>query len=209
MSTAVASPSARPLIISAVRDGKEVDLARSTVYIEFSLHALGDKRKVRAGDMEVGDADKKLFHLQKRILESETLENIHAFDRETRELIYLRCHPFKRSIYFLPLTLVEEVDGELHERSTQRNRLVGRFLDEYPDLCREIANRLTRKYYNVADYPPVDAVAARFEMSWQYISFGVPENLAAVNPEMFAEARRQASAQVKQAAEHIESLMRA
>jgi hypothetical protein len=45
-------------------------------------------------------------------------------------------------------------------------------------------------------------------MSWQYISFGVPDALATVNAEMFAEARQQAAAQVKQAAEHIEALMR-
>jgi hypothetical protein len=186
-----------------------LDLARSTVYLEFSLHALGDKRKVRESDMEVGEADKKLFHLSKRILESATLENIHKFDRESRELIYLRCHPFKRSVYFLPLTLVDEVEEELKERRAERNNLVSLFLDEYPDLCRHIEKRLTTKYYNVADYPPVEAVATRFEMSWQYFEFGAPQNLARVNPGVYAEARRQATLQVMQAAEHIEALMRA
>ncbi len=207
MSTAIATPT-HPHVIPAIRDGKEIDLARSTVYLEFSLHALGDKRKVRATDMEVGEADKKLFHLSKKILESATLENIHKFDRETRELIYLKCHPFKRSIYFLPLTLVEAVERELRERRAQRNELVSAFLDEYPGLCRALATRLTHKYYNVTDYPPLEAVAARFEMSWQYISFGVPDALATVSADMFAEARQQAAVQVKQAAEHIETLMR-
>jgi len=179
------------------------------VYLEFSLHALGDKRKVPAKDMDVGEADKKLFRLSKRILESETLAAIHSFDGKTRELIYDRCHPFKRGVYFLPYTLVDEVHQQLQERRTQRNQLVSRFLEEYPQLCREVAARLTHKYYNVADYPPVEAVAARFEMSWQYFEFGVPDALARVNPAVFAEARQQAAAQVKQAAEHIEALMRA
>ena len=209
MSIAISPATLSPTIIPVMRDGKEVDLARSTVYIEFSLHALGDTRKVRATDMEVGEADKKLFHLSKRILESKTLENIHKFDRETRELIYLRCHPFKRSIYFLPLSLVEATERELHERKAERAILVSNFLDEYPDLCKQIATRLTKKYYNVADYPPVDAVAVRFEMSWQYISFGVPDALATVSAEIFTEARQHAVVQVKQAAEHIEALMRA
>jgi hypothetical protein len=208
MSTAIATPS-MPYVVTPTADGKAIDLARSTVYLELSIHALGDRRKVPKKDLEVGEADKKLFHLSKRILESSTLTAIHSFDGETRQLVYDRSHPFKRGVYFLPLTLVEWFDKELQGRRTGRNELISTFLNEYPDLCRNLAPRLTRKYYNVADYPTVEAVAARFEMSWQYISFGTPEALAAVNPQMFQEARQQAATQIKRAAEDIEALMRA
>lgn len=208
MSTAIAAVPDAPFIVAPERHGKEIELARSTVYLELSLHALGDKRKVPAKDMEVGEADKKLFRLSKSILESETLSAIHSFDGKTRESIYDKCHPFKRGIYFLPLTLVEQMERELRERRAERGQMVAQFLEEYPELCRQVETRLTRKFYNVADYPPADAVAARFEMSWQYISFGVPDALAAVNAEMFANARRQAAVQIREAAEHIEALMR-
>lgn len=208
MSTAIATTPETPAVLAPTRDGKDIELARSTVYLELSLHALGDKRKVPAKDIEVGEADKALFRLSKRILESESLAAIHSFDGKTRDFIYDRCHPFKRGVYFLPYTLVEEVHLELLKRRAQRNQLVSIFLEEYPDLCRNIVSRLSRKYYNLADYPPVDAVAARFEMTWQYFKFGVPDDLARVNPAVFAEARQQAAAQVKQAAEHIEALMR-
>jgi hypothetical protein len=208
LSTAIATTPETPPIATPTYAGKDIELARSTVYLELSLHALGDKRKVPAKDMEVGEADKALFRLSKRILESESLASIHSFDGKTRDFIYDRCHPFKRGVYFLPYTLVEEVHQELLKRRAQRNQLVSTFLDEYPDLCRNVASRLTRKYYNAADYAPVEAVAARFGMSWQIFKFGVPDELATVNPAVFAEARQQAAAQVKQAAEHIEALMR-
>lgn len=208
MSTAISAPAVHPAIIPTVRDGQEIDLVRSTTYIEFSLRALGDRRKVSVSDMEVGDADKKLFHLSKRILESEALENIHKFDRETRESVYLRCHPFKRSIYILPLSLVTENERDLHKRRNERNQLVEIFLDHYPDLCRQIERRLTKKYYNITDYPSVEVVAARFEMSWQYFSFGKPDGIAAVDPQVYIEACDSAVVQVKEAAQQIEMMMR-
>ncbi len=209
MSTAIASAPAAPFIIASQREGKDVELARSTIYLELSLRALGDQRKVPEKDMEVGEADKRLFHLSKRILESETLTAIHRFDDKTRALIYDKCHPFKRGVYFLPLTLAEQVDQELKERRALRNELVSVFLDEYPNLCQKIATRLSKKYYNVRDYPPVEVVASRFVMAWQPFSFGLPDALATINMTMFEEARQQAAVQVKAAAEHIEALMRA
>jgi hypothetical protein len=61
MSTAIAAVPDSPFIVAPERNGKEIELARSTVYLEFSIHALGDKRKVPAKDMEVGEADKTLI----------------------------------------------------------------------------------------------------------------------------------------------------
>jgi hypothetical protein len=209
LSTAVATPAAAPYIITPTHGGKDVDLARSTVYLEFSVHTLGNKRKVSNSHLDLGEADKTLFRLSKKILESPTLAEIGRFDGKTRDLLYDRCHPFKRGTYFLPVTLIEEVDQELRERRTTRECLVARFLAEYPDLCKDASRRLTKKFYNVADYPAVEEVAACFGMSWQYISFGVPEALATVSPAMFAEARQQAAAQVREAAHDIEALMRA
>ena len=211
MSTAIAPPpTGAPYIVTPIDEhGKDVNLAHSTVYLEFSVHTLGNKRKVSNSHLEVGEADKALFRLSKKILESPKLAEISSFDGKTRDLLYGRCHPFKRGIYFLPVTLVEEVDQELRERRTQREKLVSQFLDDYPDLCKEASRRLTKKFYNVADYPALEEVAACFGMSWQYISFGVPENLATVSPTMFAEARQQAALQVREAAADIEALMRA
>lgn len=186
----------------------EVDLARSTVYLEFSVHALGDSRMVPRSQMEVGEADKSRFRLSKKIVESLTLAAIRSFDGKTRDWLYNRSQPFKRGVYFLPLTLVDEVEEELHRRRSRRQELVSQFLAEYPDLCKDAATPLTRKYYNVADYPSLEVVTSRFSMTWRYLKFGVPDTLAAINPRVFAEARQQAAADIRDAAEDIQALMR-
>jgi hypothetical protein len=54
--------------------------------------------------------------------------------------------------------------------------LVEVFLAAYPRLCQEAAGRL-RTLHNPADYPPMEEVRSRFTLSWQYVSYGVPEQL--------------------------------
>jgi hypothetical protein len=191
--------------------------------MEFSLNALGTSRKVPEslwGDLgivapadEAEDADEKLdkalITVSKEIFDSPTLAELKTFDGHTRAWLRNRCLPFKRGVHFLAYSLVELVDKELKRRRVQRRALVDQFLEEYPALCRSIAKRLTRKYYNAAEYPALEDVAAAFRMTWNFFKFGVPEDLAQVNPEIFEAARKDASARLRQAAAHIEEIMTA
>ena len=221
MSTAITTATPQPSIHTPVRrDGKEIDLARSTVYLEFSLHILGTTRKVPQNlwadiglmdsveDEEAEKLDKDLIRVSKQLFDSPTLSEIRSFDGHTREWIRGKCLPFKRGTHFLPISLLRPVEQELRKRRAQRQQTVDKFLGEYPELCRDAAKRLTKKFFNIADYPAVEDVAACFRMTWQYIHFGVPESLAQVDPEMYETARRQASAQLRQAAADIENMMR-
>jgi len=210
LSTAISTRPTAPYIVTPTdEEGNEIDLARRTVYLEFSLHALGDSRMVPRSQMDVGEAKKSRFRLSKKIVESPTLAAIISFDGKTREWLYNRSQPFKRGVYFMPLTLVDEVEEELCKRRAKREEMVAQFLAEYPDLCREASTPLTKKYYNPADYPPVENVAARFSMTWQYFKFGVPDALATVSPKVLAQERQKAAVQIREAAEDIQALMRA
>jgi hypothetical protein len=223
MSTAVQNPT-RPLVVMP-RDhhGKEIELDRRTVYMEFSLHALGTSRKVPEslwsdlgivgpGD-EAEDADEKLdkalIKVSKELFDSATLAEIKTFDGHTRAWLRNKCLPFQRGVHFLSYGLVELVEREFKRRRVQRRTLIDKFLEEYPRLCRDIAKRLTKKYYNPADYPTLEEVASSFRMTWRFFKFGVPEELALVSPEVFEAARKDASARLKQAAAHIEEIMTA
>lgn len=224
MSTAVQTTTPASLIVMP-RDhnGKEIELDRSTVYMEFSLHALGTSRKVPEslwGDLGIvgpGDEaedtdeklDKALIKVSKELFDSPTLAEIKSFDGHTRAWLRNKCLPFQRGVHFLSYGLVELVNSELKKRRVQRRSLVDKFLEEYPTLCRDIAKRLTKKYYNPADYPTTEEVAAAFRMTWRFFKFGVPEELAQVSPEVFEKARKDAAAQLKQAAAHIEEIMTA
>lgn len=223
MSTAVQTASAPLIVMPRGHDGKEIELDRSTVYMEFSLHALGTSRKVPEslwGDLgivapgdEADDADeqldKALITVSKELFDSPTLAEIKTFDGHTRAWLRNKCLPFQRGVHFLSYGLVELVDKELKRRRVQRRALVDKFLEEYPTLSRDIAKRLTKKYYNAADYPALEDVAASFRMTWRFFKFGVPEELAQVSPEVFEAVRKDASAQLKQAAAHIEEIMTA
>jgi hypothetical protein len=209
-------------VVAPTYNGREIDLARSTVYIEFSLHMLGTSRKVPqslwsdlgivtdSGDDEEGTekVDKALLKVSKELFDSETLSAIRSFDGHTREWLRKRCLPFKRGVYFLPLSLTRSVDQWLKRRRELRKKLVEKFLQEYPELCRDIAKRLTKKYYNAADYPAVEDVAAQFGMNWHYFKFGVPETLAEVDPTIFEEERQKAAAQLSHSFDEIKALMR-
>ena len=224
MSTAV-QPTTTATLVVMPRDhnGKEIELDRSTVYMEFSLNALGTSRKVpeslwadlgiAAPAEEVDNADeqldKALITVSKELFDSPTLAEIKTFDGHTRAWLRNKCLPFQRGVHFLSYGLVELVHRELIRRRAQRRALVDRFLEEYPNLCRDIAKRLTKKYYNPADYPALEDVAASFRMNWRFFKFGVPEELAQVSPEVFEKARADAAAGLKQAAAHIEEIMTA
>jgi hypothetical protein len=78
----------------------------------------------------------------------------------------------------------------------------------YPRVCREAAVRL-RTLYNPADYPPVHEVRACFTLSWQYISYGVPDQLGEISARIFETEREKAAEAMSQACDEIQRVMRA
>jgi len=108
----------------------------------------------------------------------------------------------------LPLGLIETVDERLREFKAQRDKLIEAFLLAYPRLCQEAAVRL-RTLYNPADYPPMDEVRTCFTLSWQYISYGVPEQLGEISARIFEIERERAAEAMSQACDEIQQVMRA
>ena len=151
------------------------ELAKQTVFIKLHLGLLGNSRKVSSSQVEV-DADKALIRVSKTLLDSPELQAIRTLDGDVRHFLYDMCLPFDVGIHLLPLGLVETVEEKLREFKDKRGELVESFLSAYPRLCQEAAGRL-RTLYNPADYPPLDEVRSHFTFSWQYVSYGVPEQL--------------------------------
>jgi hypothetical protein len=118
------------------------------------------------------------------------------------------CLPFEVGIHLLPLGMVETVDERLHEFKDKRVELVESFLSAYPRLCQEAAGRL-RTLYNPADYPPVDEVRSHFTFGWQYVSYGVPEQLREISAQFFQEEREKAVVAMSEACTEIQQVMRA
>jgi len=183
------------------------DLAKRTVFIKLHLGLLGNSRKVSSSQVEV-DADKALIRVSKNLVDSPEVQAIRSLDGDIRRYLYDTCLPFDVSIHLLPLGLIEAVDERLRDFKAQRDELVEAFLHAYPRLCQEAAVRL-RTLYNPADYPPVDEVRACFTLSWQYISYGVPEQLGEISARIFETEREKAAQAMSQACDEIRQVMRA
>jgi hypothetical protein len=183
------------------------DLAQRTVCVKVRLGRLGNTRKVSNSQVEV-DTDKSLLLISKHLLDSKELRTIANFDGEIRRYLYDTCLPFEVGIHLLPLGLLETVDEKLHEFTEKRNVLAEVFLAAYPRLCQEAAGRL-RTLHNPADYPPADEVRSRFTFSWQYVSYGVPDQLREISARMFETERDKAVQAMSEACAEVQQVMRA
>ena len=99
------------------------------------------------------------------------------------------------------------VEARLRQFAAERQQLARAFLVAYPSLCQDAGLRL-RALYNPADYPPVDDVARQFGFAWQYVSFGVPEQLKGISQEVFEQEREKAAQRMAEASSEIQQVLR-
>jgi hypothetical protein len=167
---------------------------------------MGNTRKVSTSQIEA-DADKDLLRVSKHLVDSAQLKAIGRFDSEIRRYLYNICLPFEIGIHLLPIVALEQVEQRLRQFSTDREQLVQAFLAAYPSLCLDAAKRL-RGLYNPADYPPPDEVAREFGFSWQYVSFGVPDQLKGISQEVWEQEREKAAQRMAEASCEIQQVLR-
>jgi hypothetical protein len=183
-----------------------LDLAQKTVCIKVRLQRLGNTRKVSTSQIEV-DSDKALLRVSKHLIDSAELRQITNFDSEVRRYLYHTCLPFEVGIHLCPFPLLEQVEGRLRKLAEDRQGLVAAFLAAYPALCHEAATRL-RALYNPQDYPPLEYVRGQFGFTWQYVSFGVPEQLREISTRIWEGEREKAAQVMAEAAEEIQQVLR-
>jgi len=182
------------------------DLAQRAVCVKVRLGRLGNSRKVSNSQVEV-DTDKSLIRVSKHLLDSKELRTIANFDGEIRRYLYDTCLPFEAGIHLCPFALLEQTEGKLREFTNGRETLVAAFIEAYPSLCQEAAKRL-RSLYNPADYPPADHVAQQFSFTWQYISFGVPDQLREISTKIWHDEREKAAQMMAEAGREIQQVLR-
>jgi hypothetical protein len=183
-----------------------VDLAKKTVCIKVRLSTMGNTRKVSTSQIEA-DADKDLLRVSKHLLASAELKAIGRFDGEIRRFLYNICLPFEIGIHLLPIAALETVECRLRQFAEDRKQLVATFIKAYPSLCQDAAKRL-RGLYNPADYPPVEDVEREFGFSWQYVSFGVPDQLKGISREVWEQEREKAAQRMAEASSEIQLVLR-
>ena len=181
------------------------DLARKTVCIKVERHRLGKSKKVSTSQIEV-DTDKSLLRVSKHLFDSPEYTAICNLDGEITRYLEQICLPFERGIHLCPLGLLKQVDQRMKEFAERRSELVRAFINAYPDLCKNAPGRL-RALHNPLDYPSVEQAQAAFELSWRYVSFGVPDQLREISTEIWAEEREKASRVMTEAVSEVQEVM--
>jgi hypothetical protein len=74
-------------------------------------------------------------------------------------------------------------------------------------LCQNASKRL-RGLYNPADYPPPDEVRRQFGFFWQYVSFGVPDQLKGISQQVWEQEREKAAQRMDEASCEIQQVFR-
>jgi hypothetical protein len=182
------------------------DLSQTTVCLKVQFGALGNTRKISSAKVDV-DADKQLIRVTKKILDAAELKEIRRFDNELRHYLYEMCLPYDIGIHLVPYEAVETVEEKLLAAQATRPALVESFLQAYPQLCRQISQRL-RTLYNPADYPPVDYVRSKFTLNWEYLSFGPPGELREISPRIWIKEREKAAQKLAEATIEIQQVLR-
>jgi hypothetical protein len=182
------------------------DLARKTVCIKVQRTRLGNSRKVSASQVDV-DTDKSMLRISKRLFDCPQFKAIANFDAEISRYLESVCLPFEKSIHLCPLPMLQQVDTRLKEFAGKRPELVEAFVAVYPALCDQAPNRF-RALHDPRDFLPVDRVRSAFSFTWRYVSFGVPEKLREIAPELWEEERNKVAQLMTEAATEARQVMR-
>jgi hypothetical protein len=162
----------------SVNDGVRGLLERSVIF-SLTVGVFGITRRLSTSQIEV-DADKDWVGAEKKLLSSNEYERITKRDGKASTWLKTRSlpSPFKRGLYLLPLSLVEEAEAYMKEYETERQALIEAFLDVYERQVEEAQTSL-RGIFSSRDYPSREVVRAAFRVNWQYLSLAAPGSLPA------------------------------
>lgn len=184
-------------------------LTDKAVLLSVKFSCLGNTRKLSPEDYEC-EADKEMLSATKRLLDSEEYEAIKSHFGAVRRLIAKFSLPadwIRSGMYMIPLPLIDRVEEVLNRASATTRDLVDKLCLSYEQRKSEASSRL-KDLYNDGDYPDVEKVRASFKIEFQYLSVSVPDNLKAVQSEVFQREKAKASAQFAEALEDMKQLLR-
>lgn len=169
-------------------------LPEQSVILSLSFSRPGVRKKVR-GESSGLDADPKMVHVSKDILDSDKFRKIVNFDLKTYMEVQGMVLPFplkaRSGLYLLPLGLVERVYDYLKNAREIREELVQEFLDEYPEKIEEAKERLGR-LFDPNDYPAPEQLKCGFSMSFNFVRLTLPDKVREVSEVVWEEERQKA-----------------
>lgn len=148
------------------------------VALSVAVGTWGNRRKVRSSQIDT-DADREWISVSKRLVESEELKAITAYDRAFNEWIKSRTVPslLRSGVWLVPIESLEAVDNRVEEYREGRKALVEVFVGTYERHVDE-ARQSLGSLFDAGDYPSAEEVADTFHVRPHYLEFGPPRALS-------------------------------
>lgn len=171
-----------------------IDLFKNATAFSMSMHFWGATSKVNPNkfkDKISEDAMKRALKVSKILIICDQYDAIRTHLSETRSVIlkrYVVPSFFKRGIDIVKLPVVEQVEAYLNQRLNELPPLVAELQKVYPLAKAGAYKRLTEaatnilgvpdvSFYDEEDYPNVNDLPRLFNIKWNWIAFGIPDQL--------------------------------
>jgi hypothetical protein len=152
------------------------DKTEDCVFVTTHFHmGIGRMRQIRNLEV-VTDADKNQLRHQKKLMESETLEEIRSQDGKMKRYLETHTARYSESTGFLPKTYITEVDRAMQAYQTlRRPKLVADFMAEYRAMEAvdfQPLRETLKEHFVRSDYPKSDVVERGFIFDFHYRPVG-------------------------------------
>lgn len=155
---------------------QNADILKRCRFLKVGFSRMGILRKIALPPPP--DADPKRFKHSKQIIVSELYDEIVSYQNEVNGMVKRYSMPsfIFPGVVAVANAGVQGLDDSLREAADKLPSLVKKLVDAWPRLVEEARGALNGSF-NEKDYPPVQDVARRFAIRWQWIAFDVPEGL--------------------------------
>lgn len=164
----------------------QFNLQDKVVLLLLTLRAPGNQRTVRDKSILKTNAQEARLHIGKRLLECDEQREIAILDGKMRDWIGRMAlpSPFKAGTHVIAIDLLGAVDAGLAVYQAKRDELVDAFAAVY-DEAKGRARQELGDLFNDREYMTPREVKAAYTMDWQYVTLTPPENIKAMNSEVF------------------------
>jgi hypothetical protein len=183
----------------------DTNIFEKALIMRLSKSKPGNKKKVSTSQIEV-DADKTMLHVSKDILDCPEFSAIEKhFGRLSLEIrkLAVQPSPLGRGYYLMPIPFVQKADEVVTKADDKlRMELLPIMMAAYPTRILESKKRLNG-LADPTDYPSAEEFERAFVIAHSFESFGTPEALEGIDPEIYRRELAKAKDRVTDAAEKI------
>lgn len=184
-------------------------MQKKVVLLLLTLRAPGNERTVRDKSILTTNANTGRLHVGKRLLDVTEQKAISIIDGQMRDWVQRLSlpSPFKAGTHVIALGLLDTIDKGLLNFQRMRAEAIDALANVYDEAKAEAKKQLGELYRD-EEYLTADTLKDAYAMSWQYVTLTPPDELKALNQEIFERERGRLQAQWDSAIDDMRDALR-